>query len=78
MHVNLYGNDRVKNRRTWSFQRGKFRPRLTELAQSNQESDVVNASTEAFQRLPNIPSAIQALSVLKGVGVATASGNRSS
>ena len=56
------------------FQRGKFRPRLTELVQTNTEKEVIDASTEAFQKLPDVPAAIQALTVLRAIGPATASG----
>ncbi|XP_052262992.1 uncharacterized protein LOC127866488 isoform X2 [Dreissena polymorpha] len=57
----------------WKLTRGKFRPRLTEMVASNSEDEVVAASTKAFKALPNISAAIQALSVLKAVGPATAS-----
>lgn len=57
-------------------QRGKFRPRLTELVQANSEEDVKSASIKAFKALPDIPAAIQALTVLKAVGPATASGKQ--
>lgn len=57
------------------FQRGKFRPRLTELVQTNSEEDVKAASTKAFKALPDISAAISALTVLRAVGPATASGN---
>ena len=56
------------------FQRGKFRPRLTELVQTNTDKEVIDASTEAFQKLPDVSAAIQALTVLKAIGPATASG----
>lgn len=56
------------------LQRGKFRPRLTEMVKTNSEKEVKDASTKAFQSLPDISAAIQALSVLKAVGPATASG----
>jgi hypothetical protein len=41
---------------------------------TNSEEDVKNASVKAFQALPDISAAIQALTVLKAVGPATASG----
>lgn len=57
-----------------SFQRGKFRPRLEQLVQTNSEDDVITASRKAFKLLPNLSEAIKALSVLKAIGPATASG----
>ena len=56
------------------LQRGKFRPRLEQMVQSNSEEDVLNASKKAFKLLPNLSAAIQALTVLKAIGPATASG----
>lgn len=55
-------------------QRGKFRPRLTELVQTNSKEEVKSASIKAFKALPDISAAISALTVLKAVGPATASG----
>ncbi|XP_077980051.1 uncharacterized protein LOC144435329 [Glandiceps talaboti] len=57
----------------WKLNRGKFRPRLAEMIQTNSEEAVVKASKKAFQCLPDITAAIQALTVLKAVGPATAS-----
>ncbi|XP_070579948.1 uncharacterized protein [Ptychodera flava] len=57
----------------WKLNRGKFRPRLAEMIQTNTEEAVVNASKKAFQCLPDLSAAIQALTVLKAVGPATAS-----
>ena len=56
------------------LQRGKFRPRLEQMVQSNSEEDVLNASKKAFKLLPNLSAAIQAMTVLKAIGPATASG----
>lgn len=57
------------------FQRGKFRPRLTDLVRINTETAVLNASKKAFRRPPKeLSTAITALTNLKGVGPATASG----
>ena len=42
---------------------------------TNSEEEVKDASLEAFQALPDISAAIQALTVLKAIGPATASGN---
>lgn len=41
----------------------------------NSEEDVKAASTKAFKALPDISAAISALTVLRAVGPATASGN---
>jgi hypothetical protein len=60
---------------TWKLTRGKFRP-LQKLVDSNPEKTVVEASSESF-RLAQDPAgwkdSLNALAVLKGVGVATAS-----
>ena len=47
-----------------------------ELAGSNSEEDVKKYSTEAFKKVDkgNLKGAIEALSKLKGIGPATASG----
>ena len=57
-------------------QRGKFRPRLVELAGSNPAEEVTRCSTDAFKKCDkgNMKGAIEALSKLKGIGPATASG----
>ena len=47
---------------------------LPKLVASNKPADVINASTKAFDKLPKIREAIEAMSVLRGVGPATASG----
>ena len=47
---------------------------LPKLVASNKLADVINASTKAFEKLPEVREAIKALSVLRGVGPATASG----
>ena len=56
------------------IQRGKFRPRLLNLVESNAEELVEVCSRKAFQHLPDLGKAISALTELKGVGPATASG----
>jgi len=58
---------------TWKLSRGKFRPALPSLIASNSEESVEEASKNAFQSLPNLSKAIKELSVLRGVGPATAS-----
>lgn len=55
-------------------QRGKFRPRLSDLVKSNDETTVKDTSCKAFECLPDVSSAIRELSKLKAVGPATASG----
>lgn len=58
-------------------QRGKFRPRLQQLVASNSVDTVEKCSRKAFSLLPDVKAAIAELSYLKGVGPATASGERS-
>ena len=41
---------------------------------TNTDREVIDASTEAFRKLPDVAAAVQALTVLKAVGPATASG----
>ncbi|KAL4308878.1 hypothetical protein GQ457_01G027130 [Hibiscus cannabinus] len=57
----------------WKLTRGKWRPRLLDFVSSLDDSSVKSASQKAFQSLPNISKAISELTVLKGVGPATAS-----
>lgn len=57
------------------FQRGKFRPRLTQMVAENSEDLVKESSREAFKKLPDVIGAISCLTVLKAVGPATASGD---
>ncbi|XP_027893059.1 uncharacterized protein LOC114156738 isoform X1 [Xiphophorus couchianus] len=57
----------------WKLTRGKFRPRLQQLAASNGEDAVQKRSRTALGLLPDVPAAIAELSGLKGVGPATAS-----
>ncbi|XP_041363750.1 uncharacterized protein LOC121379279 [Gigantopelta aegis] len=57
----------------WKLMRGKFRPRLQQLVETNSTDDVIEASKEAFQSLPDLSSAVKRLTVLKAVGPATAS-----
>ncbi|XP_019640370.1 PREDICTED: uncharacterized protein LOC109482116 [Branchiostoma belcheri] len=56
----------------WKLMRGKFRPRLQQLVESNKPEVVEETSRKAFNKLPNISSAINELSKLKAVGPATA------
>lgn len=55
------------------MQRGKFYPQLSYLIKVNTPRAVVQETKKAFRKLPNIESAMAALSNLKGVGTATAS-----
>ena len=56
--------------------RGKFRPRLKQLISSNSSDEVQRTTTEAFSKpltnVEHILAAVKQLSVLKGVGPATA------
>lgn len=58
----------------WKLLRGKARPRLLDLVRINTELAVKQATMKAFKKLPNLSSAITALTNLKGIGPATASG----
>ncbi|KAG7153700.1 uncharacterized protein LOC121857152 [Homarus americanus] len=60
----------------WKLSRGKFRPRLMELAGSNSDESVQKASQQGIHlaQKDKIQDAIKALVVLKGIGPATASG----
>ncbi|XWS14833.1 hypothetical protein CRYUN_Cryun35bG0042500 [Craigia yunnanensis] len=57
----------------WKLTRGKWRPRLLDSVSSLDDSSVKSASIKAFQSLPDISKAVSELTVLKGVGPATAS-----
>ncbi|KAJ0015858.1 hypothetical protein NQD34_014148 [Periophthalmus magnuspinnatus] len=57
----------------WKLTRGKFRPRLQHLVESNSADTVEKCSRKAFSLLPDVHAAITELSALKGVGPATAS-----
>lgn len=57
----------------WKLTRGKWRPRLLDFVSSLDDSTVKSASQKAFQSLPDVSKAISELTVLKGVGPATAS-----
>ncbi|KAM3916094.1 uncharacterized protein RB166_015472 [Leptodactylus fuscus] len=57
----------------WKLMRGKFRPRLKQLAASNSASMVESTTKKAFQLLPSVSAAIDELCQLKGIGPATAS-----
>ncbi|KAI7747569.1 hypothetical protein M8C21_010283 [Ambrosia artemisiifolia] len=57
----------------WKLTRGKWRPRLLDFVSSIDEETVKSASEKAFKALPEVSKAISELTVLKGVGPATAS-----
>ncbi|KAK4337321.1 hypothetical protein RND71_043607 [Anisodus tanguticus] len=57
----------------WKLLRGKFRPSLLDLVKTNTETAVKNITKKAFKKMPNINSAISALTTLKGIAPATAS-----
>lgn len=57
----------------WKLARGKWRPRLLGFVSALEEDVVKSASLKAFQALPDISKAVTELTVLKGVGPATAS-----
>lgn len=58
----------------WRMLRGKFRPSILDLVKTNTETAVKNVTKKAFKKMPNINAAITALTQLKGVSSATASG----
>lgn len=57
----------------WKLSRGKWRARLQSFVAGLSDDEVRAASRKAFAALPNLKEAIAQLSVLKGVGPATAS-----
>lgn len=57
----------------WKLARGKWRPRLLSFVSSLDDAVVRDASRKAFAALPDVSKAVSELTVLKGVGPATAS-----
>jgi len=57
----------------WKITRGKFRPTLPSLVASNSPDAVVDATKKAFEKLPDVKSALDCACVLRGIGPATAS-----
>lgn len=57
----------------WKLARGKWRPRLLSFVSSLDDAVVRDASRKAFASFPDVSKAISELTVLKGVGPATAS-----
>ena len=58
----------------WKLLRGKFRPSILDLVKTNTETAIKNVTKKAFKKMPNISAAITALTQLKGIAPATASG----
>ncbi|KAL6983572.1 hypothetical protein U1Q18_016956, partial [Sarracenia purpurea var. burkii] len=58
---------------TQKFTRGKWRPQLLDFVSSLDESLVKSASQKKFQSLLDVSKAVTQLTVMKGVGPATAS-----
>ncbi|KAL6212332.1 hypothetical protein ACLB2K_017552 [Fragaria x ananassa] len=57
----------------WKLTRGKWRPRFLDFVSALDDSVVKSASEKAFRSLPDLSKAVNELTVLKGVGPATAS-----
>uniref|UniRef100_A0A1Q3EVN4 Uncharacterized protein n=1 Tax=Culex tarsalis TaxID=7177 RepID=A0A1Q3EVN4_CULTA len=57
----------------WKQNRGKSYPQLTHLIKINTPRAVMVETKKAFRKLPNLESALNALSNLKGVGITMAS-----
>ena len=57
----------------WKLHRGTYRARNLALARQNTEEEVVAASRAAFAAVPHPTTPVTRLSVLKGIGPATAS-----
>ncbi|XP_059476860.1 uncharacterized protein LOC132197534 isoform X2 [Neocloeon triangulifer] len=57
----------------WKLARGKFYPQLSYLIKVNTPKAVMSETKKAFKKLPNLESAITALTNLKGVGTTMAS-----
>ncbi|KAL2630641.1 hypothetical protein R1flu_015327 [Riccia fluitans] len=63
----------LKKLMEWKLTRGKWRPGLMKFISALSEKDVEEASQKAFAAVPDLKQAITHLTVLKGVGPATAS-----
>ena len=72
-HMKSYWSKNIK-KAIVLLQRGKFRPRLTQLVQTNTSEAVKEVTCNAFKCLPDVKLAITELTTLKAVGPATASG----
>ncbi|XP_011074324.1 uncharacterized protein LOC105159080 [Sesamum indicum] len=65
--------DELSRLMQWKLARGKWRPRLLSFVSSLDDVVVRDTSAKAFASLPDVSKAITELTVLKGVGPATAS-----
>ncbi|KAK6116049.1 hypothetical protein DH2020_008318 [Rehmannia glutinosa] len=65
--------DELSKLMQWKLARGKWRPRLLSFVSSLDDAVVRDASRKAFVSLPDVSKAVSELTVLKGVGPATAS-----
>ncbi|KAK6130565.1 hypothetical protein DH2020_035711 [Rehmannia glutinosa] len=65
--------DELSKLMQWKLARGKWRPRLLSFVSSLDDAVVRDASRKAFASLPDVSKAVSELTVLKGVGPATAS-----
>ncbi|KAL8030125.1 hypothetical protein ABFS82_14G264600 [Erythranthe guttata] len=65
--------DELSKLMQWKLARGKWRPRLLSFVSSLDDAVVRDASGKAFASLPDVSKAVSELTVLKGVGPATAS-----
>ncbi|KAL3514348.1 hypothetical protein ACH5RR_027065 [Cinchona calisaya] len=66
--------DELSKLMQWKLTRGKWRPRLLDFVSSLNDDVVKSASRKAFEALPeDVSKAVKELTVLKGVGPATAS-----
>ncbi|XP_068657451.1 uncharacterized protein [Aristolochia californica] len=63
----------LKELMQWKLSRGKWRPRLLDFVSKLDEVQVESASRKAFESLPDVSKAVSELTILKGVGPATAS-----
>ncbi|KAL7127613.1 hypothetical protein ABFS83_14G264300 [Erythranthe nasuta] len=65
--------DELSKLMQWKLARGKWRPRLLSFVSSLDDAAVRDASGKAFASLPDVSKSVSELTVLKGVGPATAS-----
>ncbi|XP_073124864.1 uncharacterized protein [Henckelia pumila] len=65
--------DELSQLMQWKLARGKWRPRLLAFVSSLSDDVIQAASRKAFDSLPDVSKAVSELTVLKGVGPATAS-----
>ncbi|RUS19640.1 hypothetical protein BC937DRAFT_87166 [Endogone sp. FLAS-F59071] len=65
--------DEVVKVTEWKLKRGKFRPRLQSLVESNTDAMVRKITSDSFAKLPNVKDSLRVIKDLKGVGPATAS-----